>query len=383
MKNATNKSVVIVSHKYVTHPDDELVVYLNKQKYSNVLHICHSFSDAPDRKSYYRWYSDGKLVKKTETRDYSFLPEPLIYIKEFVFTFRWLLISRIEWDNYIGMDGLCCAFGLVSKKLRFCKKVIFWAIDFVPKGRFGSNISNFIYQLINKLSYTKVDEIWDLSPRMNEAREKYLKMRIGAIQIHRIVPYGVWLDKIKIIPYKKAEQQTIVFMGHIKENQGAQLVLPVLKKLITSHPSIQFKVIGDGPYLNTLKNMARELGVDKRCKFLGRIENHEVVESEIAKSAVAVAPYIKALDKWTYYADPGKVKTYLACGVPVIMTDLPWNANDIQLNKCGIVIDYDEDDMYQKIKRFLKPANQVAFRRNARLYAEKFDYNEIFSTILS
>ena len=46
--------------------------------------------------------------------------------------------------------------------------------------------------------------------------------------------------------------------------------------------------------------------------FISKIENHKELQIEIAKSAWAIAPYIKELDTWTYYADPGKIKEYLA-----------------------------------------------------------------------
>jgi len=67
-------------------------------------------------------------------------------------------------------------------------------------------------------------------------------------------------------------------------------------------------VIGKGRYKQELTNLSKELGIDKQCTFMGALPNDEM-ENEIAKSAIALAPYIKELDTWTYYADPGKVKT--------------------------------------------------------------------------
>src|SRR6266704_5129332 len=145
----SSKHIVIVAHKYVTHPDDELVFFLNKKKYNNVLHIRHSFSDVPDRCSYYTWYKDGSVFQEDKTKDYSFLPEPLVYLKELYFTLKWVIATRQVWDVYIGMDGLCVLFGILLRSLKRVTRTIFWAIDFVPQNRFKEGIKNTIYHMIN------------------------------------------------------------------------------------------------------------------------------------------------------------------------------------------------------------------------------------------
>ena len=89
-----NNNIAIVSHKFLTQPDDDIVIFLNREKYKNVLHIRHSFSDALDRKSYYTWYKKGEIYKEHVSKDYQYLPEQLIYVKEFYFTWRWICFSK-------------------------------------------------------------------------------------------------------------------------------------------------------------------------------------------------------------------------------------------------------------------------------------------------
>lgn len=374
-------AVVIVTHKFVTHPDDELVTYLNERKQEHLLHICHSFSDALDRKSYFTWYKKGKVYKQKFSADYRLLPLPLLYLKEMYFTLLWIVTSGIKWDIYIGMDGLCVLFGNILKTVGKVSKTIYWAIDFVPANRFRSSIANKIYHSINTHGYKNSDEMWDLSPRMAEAREHYLHIKASDYKKIRVVQYGMWVDRIKKYSYTECEKSTLVFMGHLKENQGVQLVLKALPKIIKKNPNFRFKVIGTGPYLEELKKMAKQLKVDTHCDFKGKIADHREVEAEIAKSCLAIAPYMKKLDKWTYYADPGKVKTYLACGVPVLLTDLPWNTREIVVNKCGFVITEDITQMSDKIIEMMKPEINNEYRRNAVKYARNFNYSTIFASL--
>ncbi len=64
-----NKRIVIVAHKFLPQMDDELFLYLNSKKYPEVVHIYHSFSDAKDRKSYFKFFKNGELVEEKETKD--------------------------------------------------------------------------------------------------------------------------------------------------------------------------------------------------------------------------------------------------------------------------------------------------------------------------
>jgi glycosyltransferase involved in cell wall biosynthesis len=375
-------NVVIVSHKFLTQPDDELVNFLNQEKFPNVIHITHSFSDAKDRVSKFKWYKEGKLFQEKIGRDFINYPEILIYFKEFLFTFLTIIKTNLIWDKYIGMDGLCVFFGIFLKKFNKVKDTIFWVIDFVPNNRFDSKIKNFVYSKINIFGYKNAEELWDLSPRMHEARNKFLHLKLSDYKKHKIVPYGVWWEKIKRYSYEECQKNTLVFMGHLLEKQGVQFIIKALPSLIKEIPNFKFKIIGTGNYKENLEKLAREIGVEKNCHFLGKIENHKELQEEIAKSTISIAPYSKKHDTWTYYADPGKVKEYLACGVPLLLTDIPWNAKEIDSNKCGFIISLEPTDIKNHIIKLLNPVINKKYRDNAVKYSKIYDYSIIFKRVL-
>ena len=212
------------------------------------------------------------------------------------------------------MDGMCTFFGIILRLFRRVRRVSYWAIDFVPENRFNSGIKNFIYHKMNIFGYKNADEMWDLSPRMIDAREEFLGIKKNSYRKHKIVPYGMWLDRIERYSYDECKKNTLVFMGHLLEKQGVQLVLDAVPEIIKEIPDFKFKVIGNGNFKEKLKQKVRDLKIEKYVNFLDKIEKNEDMEEEIARSCVAIAPYIAKLDTWTKYADPGKVKTYLACG---------------------------------------------------------------------
>jgi glycosyltransferase involved in cell wall biosynthesis len=380
-KKIQDCNVIIVAHKFLTQPDDDLVLFLNKNRCQNVLHIYHSFADAQNRRSYFVWYKNGEIFKQKQSQDFK-SGELLIYLKEAYFTLKWIWATRLAWDTYIGMDGLCSLFGLLFRRIGRVKKVVYWAIDFVPTKRFASGWKNKIYHFINVYGYQHVDEMWDLGVRMAEAREKFLGIKKSEYRFHQVVPYGVWTERIKKYSYEECEQNTLVFMGHLLEKQGVQLILAALPEIIIKIPQFKFKIIGDGSFKESLMKLAEKLGVASVCEFKGKIDNIKELEDEIAKSCVAVAPYVKKLDTWTYYADPGKIKTYLACGVPVVLTDIPWNAQEIVAAHCGLLIDEDKNDIVRQILQLMSaPINRQA-RQQAIKYANSFDYENIFGKLV-
>lgn len=375
------KNIAIVTHKYLPQPDDDLAAYLNKKKAYKIFHIKHSFPDAKDRRSVLDYYSKGKKTRQIKTIDYIFLPEAAIYLKEVFFTFRWLTGFSEKYDLYIGMDGLSAFWGIILKKLGVCKKVAYWSIDFVPVNRFKSSLKNYFYRWVNSYSCKNADEVWDLSPRMMEGRRKFLGIQEKDYKHHKVVAYGVWTDRIRKVPFNKCEKSTLVFMGHLLPKQGVDIVLKQVPNIVKKIPKFKFKIIGEGSFKQDLTNLVKNLGIEKYCEFLGRIDSATEMEAEIAKSSVAIAPYKKTSDNYSYYADPGKVKTYLACGVPVLMTDLPWNAKEIEKNKCGMIIKDDGSDLIVKLIKIMKPQVNNKFRKNAAHYSKNYDYEEIFSSL--
>jgi len=379
MSNVVN--ILIISHKFLPQPDDDLVLYLNNEKKGSVVHITHAFSDCPNRISKCVWYKNGEVHKEWKSKDYKRFPEPIIYLKEFIFTLYSVFKTRLKFDVSVCMDGMCTFFGIFLRSLGRTKKVNYWAVDFVPDNRFDSGVKNFIYHEINKFGYRNADEMWDLSPRMADAREEFLGIKKDVYRVHKAVPYGMWLDRIKRYSYEECEKNTLVFMGHLLEKQGVQLVLDAIPKIIKKIPDFKFKIIGTGSYESVLKEKVEKLGIQKYVKFMGKIEKNEDLEEEVAKSCVAVAPYIAKLDTWTKYADPGKVKTYLACGVPVLLTDVPWNAKEIESSGCGKIVEPDENSISEGVLDFVVEDKNKKYRENSKLYSRSFDYEVIFSEL--
>ena len=364
------KNIAIVAHKHLPQPDDDLVYFLHRKNGYNIFHIKHSFSDTKDRRSALDLYPNWKKTKREKSLDYTFLPESLIYFKEFFFTAKWLLSAKRKVDLFVGMDGLCSFFGIILKAFGVCKKVVYWNMDFVPLGRFESEWKNSIYHRINIFACKNADEVWDLSPKMIKGRKIFFRVNERDYKFHRVVPYGVWTDRIKRLPYKSCQKSTLVFMGHLLAKQGVGMVIKKIPEIIKKNPNFIFKIIGDGNYKGQLVKLANKISVGKYCKFLGKIDTLKL-ENEIANSSVAIAPYRKTNDNYTYYADPGKVKTYAELGLPIIISNTTAIIPYIRRFHSGEIIQRNVKDVERAVS---------SIRRNYSSYIKGLSqFNKFFS----
>jgi glycosyltransferase involved in cell wall biosynthesis len=201
-----------------------------------------------------------------------------------------------------------------------------------------------------------------------------------------VVPHGVHFERIKRLAFKDVNKTEILYMGTLLEKQGIQLALQSLPLIIKTIPTIQLTIIGDGPYKKDLIALTKKLHLEKNVSFLGYIKSHEEMENRIAQAAIALAMYDRNADKndFTKYADPGKIKNYLGAGVPVIMTDTAFVAQQIKKSKCGFVISYSRKELIQTLVSFLSNQKLMkTFRINAVAFATYYDWDKVFDRAFS
>lgn len=372
-----HKTVVIVIHESTTGPGHDLRDFLLEQEINKLLLISHPllyFKEGFKKSSRFELYLKGNLINE-KNGIFLKMPEPVLYVKDFLYTIFWTLKYCNNPDLFFGVDNLNAFTGLCIRLLFKKTRIIYYVIDYVPV-RFKDKIMNNIYHFIEKFAAQYSNTTWNLSPRMIEGREVKWK-RLFSNQV--VVPYGIYFDRIKRIPYNKINKHEIIFMGALLEKQGVQLVINALPLIIKKIPDVKFAIIGKGPYEDNLKKLVIKLRLGKYVSFLGHIESHEEMENRIAKAAIAVALYDPKNADFSYYADPGKIKNYLGAGVPVIMTDVPYIAKLIENKKCGFIVGYDTRSLADVIVGIFTDGKIVSeYKNNAVKFGSHLDWKIIY-----
>jgi len=370
--------IVIATHVYSPGPSQEMRKYLIQNKIDELLWISHPlFYDNKLKGSGFEKYIHGKLQieKYSKIKEESQIKS---YILHFYKTIKFVLKNKEKYDLFIGYDNLNALAGIFLKKMKKVKKTIYYVVDYSPI-RFENKILNKIYHWIESYCAKNCDETWNLSQRMIDARLKFKGIKIDSKQ--KVVPMGIWYNEIKRYKFNEINQHQIVFVGHILEKQGIQYVLNAIPQIIKQIPDIQLIIIGDGPYLQNLKDIVSKLKINKNIEFLGFVKDQNKVNKILAKSALALALYSKEdpLRNYTYYSDPGKIKTYLGAGVPILITNVPHNAKEIQDKGCGEIVNENKEIISKKIIQIIKNKNILSqYRKNTEKYAKNFDWNRIF-----
>ncbi len=376
-----NQKIIIATHEMFYGVPHALRDYLLNKRIKKLTFIGHPLIDqvVDQGKSSIAVYEKGKQVSEKHITQSMY--GILSYVFDFFLTTYWIIRQGWKYDLFIGVDALNSMSGLILKKIGRVHKVIFYAMDFHPS-RFSNHLLNFLYHKLEEICLKNCDEIWNVSPKIAEGRERFL--HISQIDYRqKVVNSGIWNDKIKKFPFDKIKKHQLLFLGHLLKKQGLQMVLEATPVIVKKIPDFKFKILGGGEYEKDLKKLTKELKIQKYIDFKGWIKDRKVIDTTLGESAAAIVVYVPEKEKihnFSYYGDPIKIKEYLASGLPVILTDVPHNAKEIEMRKCGIVVNYQKEEIANAVIKILSNENELKdYRNNALAYAKEFDWNIIFS----
>lgn len=370
--------VVIISHVYATGPAHALEEFL-RQKVAQLVFIGHPFVFAKDARSHLRQYRRSTKPSQEKYFNFTLKNQLLSIIKDTLLSFWWLS-THGKIDLFIGVDATNTLVGLILKKMGLVKVVVFYTIDYVPK-RFEHPLLNRIYHFLDQLAVKHSDVVWNLSDIMVSEREKQgISPQYRTKQI--VVPVGTE-NTVKQLPFNQIKRYQVAHMGHLLQKQGVQLLIQAIPLIVKKIPQFHAEIIGGGEYEPTLKALATQLQVSKYLTFHGFIKSHTQLESLLSYCAIGIAPYVDSPDNYVRYTDPGKVKAYLAAGLPVIVTTVPSIASKIEQSKCGLAVKDTPAAIAKSVITLLGDTMLLRkFRGNAKNMAKEFAWDKIFTQAL-
>ncbi|MDY6829437.1 MAG: glycosyltransferase family 4 protein [Pseudomonadota bacterium] len=126
------------------------------------------------------------------------------------------------------------------------------------------------------------------------------------------VPNGVSVSRIPA-PFPRVPPLKLIFVGGLRRQKGVDLLLQAVAESINSGVNVELCIVGDGPDRESLKILARELGVADRTKFLGAVDNAGI-SFEISSCHVFVLP-----SRWEGMSNAALEA--ISAGRPVIVSD--------------------------------------------------------------
>jgi glycosyltransferase involved in cell wall biosynthesis len=336
---------------------------------ARVVTILHPLTREQGTRHVVTTYRDGQAVDERTIRvplrppaSYAF--DPLVP----------LLPPRVE--TWFGFNPLACARGLAARRFGRARRVVLWSVDFVPD-RFGAGtLATRVYDRVDRTCCRSADARVELSEAARDARNRRHRLASDATPTH-VVPMGAWLDRVPTTGPDGFRRRRVVFLGHLVPRQGVDMLLDAVSLLHDRGEPVEADVIGTGPLEASLRERARE-GV----RFHGFVSDHREVEQLLAEASVGIAPY-RPEETFTQYADPGKLKAYLASGLPIVLTDVPPNAHELARHGGAEIVPYDAAAIADAVSRILASPDRWQERRAAALeHARQFDWPVLLSDLL-
>lgn len=281
-------------------------------------------------------------------------------------------------DVYVGIDPLNALSGVWLRNLGFVRKTIFYCVDYTPT-RFKNKLLNSLYLGTDKYCAKNSDQVWNVSRRIVNLRKK---QQVGRERI-KFVPNSPSFADCPRRELEKVDRERIVMVSGLTHFLVLDMVIQAFKKVYSKFPKTKLVIIGIGKYRNELIAKVGKMGLGKKVTFLGQLSNKELL-NEVSKSGLALAIYSYSKEfSWIYYGDSKKTREYLACGVPVIITNIVAISEDIKKYNAGIVVKPKVEELAGAIGRFLGDKSYwLLCRKNAVKLAKDFDIKEVLDNAL-
>ncbi|HZP55168.1 MAG TPA: glycosyltransferase, partial [Candidatus Saccharimonadales bacterium] len=282
---------------------------------------------------------------------------------------------------WFGFNNLAAYRGLWRRRRGKTDKVYYWAVDFVAN-RFGKGFATKVYDHVDKTVCQKADGRAELSSVGVTSRNRYHHLKASQIAPTQVIPMGAWLDRTPKVSAGTWDKKKLVYLGHLVERQGVQNLIKAAKILQDQGQKFSLEIVGAGPLSEELMKMSKDLGLDKLVKFHGFVKDHKDVEAILASGMLAVAPYKKEKN-FVQFTDAGKLKAYLGAGLPIVLTDVPNNAQELKSKGVAYIAEDDPKDLANVIASLLNDKQKWQSAHKAvQQVAKEFDWNIILERAL-
>jgi glycosyltransferase involved in cell wall biosynthesis len=195
---------------------------------------------------------------------------------------------------------------------------------------------------------------------------------------HIVVPLGFTAELLRSQPLSKIERWGMVFVGTSGRYHDMKLIIDAVSHLVEKFPSLRVHIIGPGRQDDT-RRAVMEAKLEQYFVFEGFVATDEDLFSMVSRFAVGIAPYAVVRDNPTIYADPGKPKLYAFCGLPIIITRVPFVAEEIAGKRAGVAVGSDSRELAAAIELILASDETLkTYRDNAVKFAKEYTSERIF-----
>lgn len=197
-------------------------------------------------------------------------------------------------------------------------------------------------------------------------KNEMVSLGMDAERIH-VLRNGVDLEHFRPIDRAEARQRTqipdgrwLLSVGLLIERKGHDIPIRALPEL----PGWSLMIAGDGPLRRELGELARQLGVESRVRFLGAVPQSELPAYYSAADALVLA---SSREGWA-----NVLLESMACGTPVVASSVWGTPEVVACDAAGVLMP--ERTAAGLITALRELESRYPGQQRTRAYAEQFDW---------
>lgn len=232
-------------------------------------------------------------------------------------------------------------------------------------------------------SWRMLPELKKYSPKLNEGKIRIVR---NAVDLNRFTP-GLECEDVRNKWGIKKGERVILYVGRVNRKKGIEEIVravPLVEKGIEA----KFLIIGGGEkrFIDEMKSLAKELGVEKKIIFTGPVPNANIPK------------YCCLSDLFVYMSRGGEgipraCLEAMACGKPVIATSIAGTSDAVREGENGFIVPpLDYRSLAERITMILKDCELLKSlgKKSRKIVEEEFSYEvvvpsliKVFNSVLS
>lgn len=229
------------------------------------------------------------------------------------------------------------------------------------------NLMFVLFRIISKISYAGLNIIISQSNDMKEDLISYQGFRKEKIRTINNPISEKFMPKKDIWDFR--DKLHLITVGRLTKKKGHERILRCLTKI---QVPFNYKIIGDGPEKNIIKNLAEELNISD---YIENIEFTDEVYKHLKESHIYLqGSYVEGF--------PNALLESLAVGTPAVVFEAPGGINEIIIENENGFIAASEDEFITKLIELIKnlqffhPAkvtNHVISKYSAKVIVKQYE----------
>lgn len=151
----------------------------------------------------------------------------------------------------------------------------------------------------------------------------------------------------------------LVHHGILHPNKGNDRILRSLAKLKPQLPLLRYLLVGDGPEMENLKSLAKELGIEDIVQFTGWLPKLSDVNEAINAGDIGLVMRIGQQSDDFHMT--GALVHSMACGLPILAAKLGGVTEVVIEDETGLIFPPDQMDVFEQ--KLIRLATDSALRK--------------------